>query len=257
MNSRAKGHAYIDNVFRIVEFSERAPGDFRLSDVASSLDLNMSTCHHILKKLIAIGVLTRGVGRRYKIGRRYGVDSNIAPSSIMFPSRIDQVLSGLASCTGETINWCTLTSTGLRQETQLLGRRAVRVDLDKFLLELSFHAFAGGKAIIAAVPPKERAKMLKTPFLFRFTHHTRIHPQENDCYELDDSGTISDYQEFCEGVCSISAPVYRQSKFVVGSITVSLPIFRVTSGLLSELVGQTSQAASLASSMLQFSLTQG
>src|SRR3569623_2232237 len=54
----------LDRAFLILDIIADAGGEAKLTDIAATAGLNVSTCHHLISTLYNWGYVARGVGRR-------------------------------------------------------------------------------------------------------------------------------------------------------------------------------------------------
>lgn len=87
---------------------------------------------------------------------------------------------------------------------------------------------AGGKVLLASLPPARRERVVRSAELRRKTANTITDPDELLALldQVARQGWAADYEENEEGVCCIAAPVTRPDGSVVAAVTVSCPLFR-------------------------------
>jgi IclR family acetate operon transcriptional repressor len=92
------------------------------------------------------------------------------------------------------------------------------------------HAAATGKAILAWLPPTELDRIVADKGLTAFTPHTitDIEKLKEDLRLTRRNGFAIDREEFQLGVISLGSAIRDHAGAVVGSISVSSPVFRAT-----------------------------
>lgn len=99
------------------------------------------------------------------------------------------------------------------------------------------HASSIGKAIMAALPDEAATERLLRTGMPKFTGHTIVDPQAllADLAQVRKRGWSIDNEERAEGLRCVGAAVYNEHAEVVGAISVSGPVVRMTEERIGEL----------------------
>jgi len=95
---------------------------------------------------------------------------------------------------------------------------------------LPLHCGAGGKVLLAFLPPPERRKIIEGKGLEQFTSNTIVDPLllEKDLEKIRRDGYAVSKGEREEGAYSIVAPIFDQNGKIAASLSISGPIFRLS-----------------------------
>lgn len=228
----------LDRAFLILDIIADAGGEAKLTDIAATAGLNVSTCHHLISTLYNWGYVARGIGSRtYTLGSRILHLSAACLRQVDLPRRAQLYVDRLNDETREAVQLAVMQGTDLMNVLRRDSRYAVRVDAGMGGKTNAAHATATGKAILAWLPPTEVERIVATHGLTAFTPNT-ITSVENLTEELRltrRQGFATDREEFQPGVICIGAAVRDHAGAVVGSISVSSPIFRATPEYLDQI----------------------
>lgn len=207
-----------------------AGGEATLTEVAHRVHLKISTCHNLLSTLVQSGYVAKRRGTRtYVLGSRVLYLSTVCLKEVNLPQRAQRVVDTLNMQTQEAVQVAVLQGddlvTIMRKETL----HAIRIDAGALGKSNAAHATASGKAILAWIPEPELARIIEAKGLTAFTPKTitdfaRLVEELRLVRRL---GYALDQEEFQLGVSCVGAPIRSPSGTVIGSISVSCPLFRV------------------------------
>lgn len=221
----------LDRAFLILDVMADAGGEAKLTEIAASAGLNVSTCHHLISTLYNWGYVARGANSRsYVLGSRILHLSAACLRQVDLPRRAQSFVDRLNEQTRETVQLAIMQDTNLVHLLRREARHAVRVDGGLGGKSNAAHATATGKAILAWLPPTELDRIVTDKGLTAFTPNT-ITDREKLKEELRlvrRNGFAVDREEFQLGVVCLGAAIRDHAGAVVGSIGVSSPSFRAT-----------------------------
>jgi IclR family acetate operon transcriptional repressor len=221
----------LDRAFLILDIIADAGGEAKLTEIAATAGLNVSTCHHLISTLYNWGYVARGnSGRSYVLGSRILHLSAACLRQVDLPRRAQAYIDRLNDQTREAVQLAIMQDTSLVNILRRDARHAVRVDAGLGGKMNAAHATATGKAILAWLPPTELERIIADKGLTAFTPNTIV-----DLARLKEelrltrrNGYAIDREEFQPGVICIGAAIRDHAGAVVGSISVSSPVFRAT-----------------------------
>src|ERR1700753_8214 len=144
----------LDRAFLLLDVRADAGGEARLTEIAASAGLNVSTCHHLISTLHNWGYVARGVNSRsYVLGSRILHLSAACLRQVGLPRRAQSLLDRLNDQTKESVQLAIMQDTNLVHILRRESRHAVRVDAGLGGSAGAAHATATGKAMVARVPP--------------------------------------------------------------------------------------------------------
>jgi len=221
----------LDRAFLILDVMADAGGEAKLTEIAASAGLNVSTCHHLISTLYNWGYVARGANSRsYVLGSRILHLSAACLRQVDLPRRAESLVDRLNDQTRETVQLAIMQDTNLVHVLRREARHAVRVDGTLGGKSNAAHATATGKAILAWLPPTELDRIVADKGLTAFTPNTitDIEKLKEELRLTRRNGFAIDREEFQLGVMCLGAAIRDHAGAVVGSIGVSSPAFRAT-----------------------------
>jgi IclR family transcriptional regulator, acetate operon repressor len=221
----------LDRAFLILDVMADAGGEAKLTEIAASAGLNVSTCHHLISTLCNWGYVARGANSRsYVLGSRILHLSAACLRQVDLPRRAQSFVDRLNDQTRETVQLAIMQDTNLVHVLRREARHAVRVDGGLGGKSNAAHATATGKAILAWLPPTELDRIVADKGLTAFTPNTiaDIEKLKEELRLTRRNGVAIDREEFQLGVICVGAAIRDHAGAVVGSIGVSAPAFRAT-----------------------------
>jgi IclR family transcriptional regulator, acetate operon repressor len=221
----------LDRAFLILDVIADAGGEAKLTEIANIAGLNVSTCHHLISTLHNWGYVARGANSRsYVLGSRILYLSAACLRQVDLPRRAQGFIDRLNDQTREAVQLAIMQNTNLVNVLHREARHAVRVDAGLGGNSNAAHATATGKAILAWLPPTELDRIVADKGLTAFTPHTitDIDGLKEDLRLTRRNGFAIDREEFQLGVICLGAAIRDHAGAVVGSISVSSPVFRAT-----------------------------
>ena len=236
-----RGHGGIqalDRAFLILDVIADAGGEAKLTEIAALAGLNISTCHHLISTLHNWGYVARGAnGRSYVLGSRILHLGAACLRQVDLPRRAQSFVDRLNDQTREAVQLAIMQDTNLVNVLRREARHAVRVDAGLGGNSNAAHATATGKAILAWLPPTELDRIVADKGLTVFTPHTitNIDRLKEDLRLTRRNGFAIDREEFQLGVICLGAAIRDHAGAVVGSISVSSPVFRATPDYINQI----------------------
>lgn len=214
-------------------------GGISLTELSADLDLNISTCHHLVSTLLSKNYLDQDPGsKRYHLGPKLLQLKNIAIEQSDVYARALPILQELNRETTETVHLAVLRNDKLVTVAKLNSTNSVRVDRGMIGESEALHCTATGKAILAFLPESDQERLLRKPGLRRYTARTITDPTVlgQELEKVRAQRYAMDLEEFEPGICCVGAPIQDYSGAVVASFSVSLPVFRAEFTFMQQLV---------------------
>lgn len=220
----------IDRVFDIIETLSTSSHGLALTDLASEVQLHISTTHRLLASLAARGYVQKDIetGKYRLTPRMFEIGSRVvAGMNLLSVSR--PYLEQLADLTGETIH--------------LVARHGDEVvylykeDTSNSIIRMAsfvglrnpMYCTAVGKSILAHLSESEVRAIWERTDVTAFTANT-ITRYEDLCAELKQvrtQGYAVDREEHELGVLCVAAPILDFTSSPIGAISVSAPTARM------------------------------
>lgn len=221
----------LDRAFLILDVMADAGGEAKLTEIAATAGLNVSTCHHLISTLHNWGYVARGINSRsYVLGSRILHLSAACLRQVDLPRRAQSFVDRLNDQTREAVQLAIMQDTNLVHVLRREARHAVRVEAGFGGNANAAHATATGKAILAWLPPTELDRIVGDKGLTAFTPNTitDLEKLREHLRLVRRNGFSIDREEFRPGVICLGAAIRDHAGAVVGSISVSAPAFRST-----------------------------
>jgi DNA-binding IclR family transcriptional regulator len=219
----------VERALQILECFDNDHPERGISEIAQTVDLHKATTHRIVTTLANYGYLERtDDGQKYRLGLEL---TNLGFKVI---HRMDlrrealPFMKQLIQKWDETCDLCIFDRGMVFYVEVLRGSRALNVAA-AVGQRLPAHATASGKVFLAYMPLNELNTLLNQP-LTAYTKNTQISADElrRELEIVHKQGYATDYEEFEEGVCAISAPIFSRSGRVIAAIGGPCPVSRMT-----------------------------
>lgn len=236
----------LDRAFLILDVMADAGGEAKLTEIAATAGLNVSTCHHLISTLHNWGYVARGINSRsYVLGSRILHLSAACLRQVDLPRRAQSFVDRLNDQTREAVQLAIMQDTNLVHVLRREARHAVRVEAGFGGNSGASHATATGKAIIAWLPPTELDRIVADKGLAAFTPNTitDLEKLKEHLRLVRRNGFSIDREEFQIGVICVGAAIRDHAGAVVGSISVSAPVFRATPDYIDQIQVHVTAAA--------------
>lgn len=227
--SETGGIQSVHRALQILDAIANSGGEATLTELAHKVQLKISTCHHLLSTLVEAGYAAKRRGSRsYVLGSRILALSTVCLREVNLPQRAQRVIDVLNVKTREAVQLAVLQGDELVTVIRKEALHAVRVDTAGLGKSGAAHATASGKAILAWIPEAELARVVEVKGLTAYTPYTitDFTVLREELRIVRRLGFAIDREEFQPGVLCIGAPIRTPSGAVIGSISVSCPVFR-------------------------------
>lgn len=238
----------VQRALRILELLAQHPAGLNAKQVNQRLQLNLSTCYHLLNTLIASGYVVKDPDTLLfrlssKIG--YRLLHPVAPAQLA--PQLTPHVQALQEATQETAYLSLWDGQEIFLAVIAESPRSVRVKALTIGYSQANHAMALGKAILAQLDQPQLERYLAEHELTAYTSHTLTDPAGLKVHlsEVRQQGYSLDLEEFLPEVCCIGAPIFDAQEQVIASIAISLPStrYQVSGHCLLTPVSQAAQAA--------------
>lgn len=230
LRSKSAPVGVISKVLRILELLDHSPYGLQLKDIAAKTGINKSTAHRFLCHLGDEGYLFRDAAGTYMPGARLarlgtGVSFQATLSRICRPT-----LETLRSTTGETVNLAVLDGTEIVYLDVLESQQMFRL-VSPVGMRRPAHLTSLGKAIIANLADERHKEEILSSIRTvssasqKTNHAARL---EKALRQAGRQGFSLDDEESATGARCVGAAIFDAEGSVVGSISVSGPVQRIT-----------------------------
>jgi DNA-binding IclR family transcriptional regulator len=203
------------DVLEAVAFSGEELGVTQLAD---RLKVTKGSVHRHLLTLVERGYLVQNPATtRYAIGAKGRLLARLAPDADL--ARIAEgPMRELRDALGHSVVLSAATARGALVLNTVPGTSAIEIGVRPGS-ELSFHASAQGKILLAFSPRPQQERVLSRP-LKRFTVHTVVDPKrlEEEIARAARAGFAAAPEEAMLGINAVAAPVFDDKDACIGAL---------------------------------------
>jgi IclR family acetate operon transcriptional repressor len=236
----------------ILDAVARRPEGIGLSQISAGVGLHSSTAFHLIQTLVSLGFLAQlADSRRYRIGPRLFTLAAGALDETMLLALATPILERLSAETG----YASHLAVRSKQDIVVIARTAATG-----LLQLASHpgatrpahATAIGKVLLAAMPPDDLDRLLKTLPFPAFTPRTLTGAQalRREIEEVRHTGLAHDNRELDRDVRCIAVSVSDFAGRCAAAMGISGPAWRLVPETVETLAQQLKAAAAELSAQL-------
>lgn len=216
----------VEKVADILEVLSLEGQGITLSELASRLDLNASTAHHLLATLKARGLVAQDDRTKvYRIGYRLvSLVNTFLSGTELYPAGMGPV-EELRDLSGETSYLSVFQAQDVAVIISLPGVRPVQARRFHRPGQAKLHSTATGKLLLAHMPPAGAMALLASSELTPFTPNTMTNLQQlqAEMAEIRNRGYALDREEDYIGIECVAVPIFSAGGQCVASVSVSYP----------------------------------
>ena len=198
----------VSRALRVLEVVSSAPG-LPVKAIARRSRLNLSTTYHLVRTLAYEGYLRRLPDGCYEVGAELPRRLHDVVSALGRPPTSHAVLAHLARATGLSAYLGRLSGSGMVVAEVVEGPGSPYLEDFEVGLEVSAHATALGKALLASMPTQSRREYLDEQGLRPFTARTVTDPEwlEQTLRSQEPDRLVVEHGEYRDGVSCAAALV--------------------------------------------------
>lgn len=205
------------DVLEAVAFSAEEMG---VTQIAERVRATKGSVHRHLQTLVERGYLAQNAATaRYTIGPKSRLLARHAPEADLV-HLAEGPMRYLRDALGQTVVLSEMTPRGALVLTKLSGTSPIEIGV-RSGSELTFHASAQGKVMLAFAPRPLQARVLARPFQ-RFTEKTIVSARrlEHELTEVARRGFASAPEETMLGLNAVAAPIFDAQDACIASLAV-------------------------------------
>ncbi len=238
----ASGTRQIQSVARALDIIEVLAGErdgMALSELSERIELNSSTCHHLISTLVARGYVEHlGRSRGYALGRKVHDLVDLADGVFDPDLILKNELRNLGLSLGHSVQLAVLAETSLLTKLRFNSPNLEEalVEPDEIIKMTALHATATGKAILAWLPEIELVRVISANGLTKYTDKTITTLSElvAELRLVRRRGYSIDDEELQDGVICIGAALRDAGGAIVGAISTTAAVDEMTSSYRAE-----------------------
>jgi IclR family KDG regulon transcriptional repressor len=212
----------------ILEQIKTSESGYKLADLARAIDLPKATVYRILTTLEGRGYLDRGADGNYRMAKKLFEMQRAEPLEQILTRAAQPIMEKLAASSKETVNLGILDAGEVVVINTVESAQAVRMS-SKIGNRRYIHSTALGKVLVAGMPEKDVARLIRMKGLPRLTEQTLTTRAAltAELQKIRQQGwALDDQENEIEGRC-IGAPITGPDGRTVAALSVSGPEFRM------------------------------
>ncbi len=219
----------VGKVIQILERLDQAPGGLLLREIVNSTTINKSTAYRFLSHLESEGYVFRDSDGYYMVGPKLAKLGNGATYQATLGRTSAGILEKLRTDTGETVNLAVLDGNEILYLRVFESQHTFRM-VSEVGRRRPLYCTALGKAVLAHLPPEQQRKIISATHFERFTPHTICSAEDlsKDLHKIHRRGYALDDEETVVGARCVAVAILNRDRKVIGGISVSGPVVRVT-----------------------------
>lgn len=219
----------VERALAFLEYVASAAEPPTVQLVAAEMQLNISTCYHLLRTLLGCGYVERRADGTLQLGNRIGVLFRSYQRTLGVDQHLAFVVDRIARDTSETAFLSALSGTSVILKFLAEGSQPLRVSGLYVGLAGNEHKRASGKAVMAYLDPETSQKVLNRSLshLAPPQRKEALEKLEADLRRTRERGWSLDGEESDTGISSVGAPVFGADGRVYGAVGVVTPTSRM------------------------------
>lgn len=205
-------------------------------NIAKACGMSRPTTYRLLTTLMSRGYVRNVGNHQFALGTKLLTLSRLVLDDLDLLEVARPYLYELCTISNETANLSILDSGELlyigKQESQRGAQLPMSVQLRSTVgTRIAVHSSAMGKAMMAHLPPEDRAALIEKSLpLRRYTPYTitDVAVLTEQLGEIRRRGYAIDEREVDEGTRCIAAPIFDSSGRVAGAMSIAGPAYRLT-----------------------------
>jgi len=223
----------VGKVFRILEHLNHSPRGLLLREVVSRTNINKTTAYRFLSHLENEGYVFRDPNGYYTVGPQLAKFGTGESHHGTLCRASAEVLEKLRTDTGETVNLAVLDRTEILYLSVFESRQTFRL-VSEVGSRRPLYCTALGKAILAYLPPVQQKKTVAAIRFDRLTPRTfaSVEKLNEDLLRVRRRAYALDDEEAVLGARCVAVPIFTHEHSVIGAISISGPVVRITRRLV-------------------------
>jgi IclR family KDG regulon transcriptional repressor len=204
----------------VLEAVAFADGELGVTQIAERLNVTKGSVHRHLQTLVDRGYLAQNPSTsRYMIGPKSRLLARHAPEEDL-AHVAEGPMRQLRDALDQPIVLSEMTPRGALVLNKLAGSSPIEIGV-RSGSELTFHASAQGKVMLAFAPRPFRERVLARP-LQRFTEKTIVSPRklEQELQEVVRLGFASSPEEVAPGLNAVAAPIFNAQDACIAAVAI-------------------------------------
>lgn len=219
----------VQRALRITELLARYPQGLNAKQIGLKLDLNLSTCYHLLNTLEHESYIVKDPETLlFRLSGKIGYTAFAQATPAQLVTQLTSHVNDLQEITGETAYLSIWDGQEITLSNIVEAAQTIRVKALTIGSTHGNHASALGKAILAHLTPDQFDRYFAGRDLPAYTTNTMTNLSSLRKYiaQIRQLGYALDFEEYMLEVHCISAPIFDACGQITASMAISLPVTR-------------------------------
>lgn len=219
----------VERALTFMEYIAQAESPPTVQQVSSALNLNITTCYHLMRTLLARGYLERRTNATLVLGSKIGLLFKAYHKTFNIELGLGAVIDRLAETTSETCFLSVLQDNSVVLKVLVEGSQTLRVGGLYVGLTGNEHRRASGKVVLAFADEAKRKAILANALADIPSRKRKelIDDLKEELNVTRSRGWSLDQAQTEHGIMGIGAPVFDSHGNVYGALGVVAPTFRM------------------------------
>lgn len=219
----------VERAISFLEYVAEAPEPPHIRELSDDLDLNITTCYHLLRTLVARNYIKRRADGRLELGDGVNKLFRSYRRAMDIEEYLADVVKRLAAETLETSSLSLVDGNSVTLKVLVEGSHRLRVA--GLYVGLKGHEYrrAAGKAVLSHLGEKDKSAMLDKSLADMTDKQSRPIRKalEKELKQTAARGWAMDDGQTEEGIIAIGAPIFDAQGKVLGAVSIILPTVRM------------------------------
>ncbi len=218
----------VERALSFLEFVAAQEESPTINDVSKSLNLNITTCYHLLRTLQSRQYLKRNENGGLELGQGVGNLFNSFQNTLNTEEKLSSIVKHVTAQTQETAFLSLKEDNKVILKALIEGSQRLRVMGLYIGLQGQEYRRASGKVILAFLAPKEKQLMLESSLAHCSPKERNliIKKVEKELTQIKERGWSEDHQTE-DGIIALGAPIFDKNDKIIGAVGIIAPAFRM------------------------------
>ena len=219
----------VERAITFLEYVAEAAEPPHIREISEALDLNITTCYHLLRTLVARNYIKRRTDGRLELGDGVNKLFRSYRRTTDIEEYLADVVKRLAANTFETSSLSLIEGDSVILKVHVEGSHRLRVAGLYIGLKGYEYRRAAGKAVLSHLREKERSAMLDKSLADLSEKQSKPIRKalEKEFKQIAARGWAIDDGQTEEGIIAIGAPIFDAQGHVLGAVSTILPTVRM------------------------------
>jgi len=218
----------VERALNFLECIVESPSPLTIREIATKLELNITTCYHLFNTLQRRNYVERNADSTLRVGFQAAFLYEGYKRGFSSHQAMSQLVDRISRATSETAFLSVKVNDAVVLTALAEGPQAVRASGLYVGLSGLEHVRSSGRAVLAFADEESRERILEKSLSATAPSQRPVlrAKLEQDLALVRERGWAADDQEYEIGICGISAPVFTETGDILGAVGIWAPAAR-------------------------------